>query len=110
MTTTTELERAAPAMRGEPSGATPADSQPVGTGTAADALDWSGPCQARIVRPLCSAPDEPNQVSVPAGCCDIQWGADTVLLSWWGRGKVRQITMPGRELDRLFAAGLIEWD
>lgn len=110
MTTTTGLEQAVQEARRELPGADSQAPQPVNPGAEAGRGDWSDPLQARIVRPLCSAPDERHQVRLPAGCCDIQWAADLVLLSWWGRGKVRQITIPGPELDRLFASGLIEWD
>lgn len=109
MTTTTGLEQVIQEMRELP-GADSRAPQLVNPGTEVGTGDWSAPLQARIVRPLYSAPDERHQVRLPAGSCDIQWAADLALLSWWGRGKVRQITIPGPELDRLFAAGLIEWD
>lgn len=112
MTTTTEFEQEFKEAQLGLAGANSALPRPANPGAEAGTEAWSGPLQARIVRPLCSAPDEPHQARLPAGCCDIQWGADNnmVLLSWWGRGQVRRITIPGSELDRLFAAGLIEWD
>lgn len=100
-TTMTALPRIAPAASTGPIGGLRPQA-------AARQPDWPAHQRARIMRPLCSAPGEEHQARLPVGCCDIQLTAELALLSWWGRGRKQQITIPAQELRRLLDVGLIE--